>query len=52
MRLFRATTHRLITSDTVSCSDPGLLMKSLKIKKAFAFDRHFEPYKDFSRLPV
>lgn len=27
------------------------VMKSLKINKAFAFDRHFEQYGDFTRLP-
>lgn len=27
------------------------IMKSLKLKKAFAFDRHFEQYDDFVRLP-
>ncbi len=27
------------------------IMKSLKLKKAFAFDRHFEQYSDFVRLP-
>jgi predicted nucleic acid-binding protein len=27
------------------------IMKSLRLKKAFAFDRHFEQYGDFVRLP-
>jgi len=27
------------------------LMKSQKIRKAFAFDRHFEQYDNFTRLP-
>jgi len=27
------------------------LMKSLRIRKSFAFDRHFEQYDNFSRLP-
>ncbi len=27
------------------------IMKSLKLKKAFAFDRHFEQFEDISRLP-
>lgn len=27
------------------------LMKSLKIKKSFAFDKHFEQYGNFTRLP-
>lgn len=27
------------------------IMKSLKLTKAFAFDRHFEQYDNFSRLP-
>lgn len=26
-------------------------MRALKIKKAFAFDRHFEQYSDFKKLP-
>ncbi|MEK7280450.1 MAG: hypothetical protein AAB266_06755 [Nitrospirota bacterium] len=27
------------------------IMKSVKLTKAFAFDRHFEQYGNFSRLP-
>ncbi|MBI4843536.1 MAG: PIN domain-containing protein [Nitrospirae bacterium] len=27
------------------------LMRSLKIRKSFAFDRHFEQYDNFTRLP-
>ncbi len=27
------------------------VMKSVKIRQAFAFDRHFEQYNDMSRLP-
>lgn len=27
------------------------IMKSLKLTKAFAFDKHFEQYNNFSRLP-